>query len=35
MVVDPDEAVTVDEDEGGLLDRVKSYYRTVFSPAQY
>lgn len=41
MVVDRDEAVSLDEsdDEDGedpsLLDRVKSYYRKVFSPARY
>jgi len=41
MVVDRDEAVSLDEsdDEDGedpsLLDRVKSYYCKVFSPARY
>jgi len=40
MVVDRDEAVPLDEDEDdeadpSLLDRVKSYYRKVFSPARY
>lgn len=37
MVVDRDEAVSLEEDETdpSLLDRVKSYYRKVFSPARY
>lgn len=42
MVVDPDEAVSTDRDDGqesaddpSVLDRLKSYYRKVFSPARY
>lgn len=42
MVVDRDEAVSLDDRDGedgdedpSLLDRVKSYYRKVFSPARY
>ncbi|MEF8826034.1 MAG: hypothetical protein V5A34_05470 [Halapricum sp.] len=42
MVVDRDEAVSLDEGDDGdaeddtsLLDKIKSYYRKVFSPARY
>lgn len=42
MVVDRDEAVSLDErddeeseDDPSLLDKIKSYYRKVFSPARY
>jgi|AntRauTorcE11898_2_1112593.scaffolds.fasta_scaffold128631_1 hypothetical protein len=40
MVVDRNEAVSIEdkEEEDGdpsLLERVKSYYRSVFSPARY
>lgn len=41
MVVDRDEAVSLDESDDeddkdpSLLDRVKRYYRNVFSPARY
>ncbi|MFB6188863.1 MAG: hypothetical protein ABEI57_03180 [Halapricum sp.] len=42
MVVDPDEAVSTEQEDGderaddpSVLDRIKSYYRKVFSPARY
>jgi hypothetical protein len=39
MVVDPNEAVSVDgdddEEEDGWRARIKRYYRKVFSPARY